>query len=247
MTNLSSKQRIIFPLDLPTGKEALKYVNLLKDHVGVFKIGLELFVSEGPSVVHAVKKAAPGLKIFLDMKFHDIPETVRRAAGAAAKLGVDFITVHCEEGMGLLRAAADEAGGMKVLGITVLTSLSKEDLKGTDPEELVLRRAEMAKLAGLSGVVCSGREVKRVKEAFGRDFIAVVPGIRFSADTVREKDIKAVKKDDQKRVVAPYEAIKDGADYIVVGRPIKDAKDPLKAAALVASEIERAIKDRELS
>ncbi|MBI5598380.1 MAG: orotidine-5'-phosphate decarboxylase [Deltaproteobacteria bacterium] len=242
MEKLSPKDRIIFPLDLPSKDEALGFVRLLKGHVGVFKVGLELFVSSGPPVVEAIKKEAPEAKVFLDMKFHDIPETVGRAVASAASLGVDFITVHCDSGRGLLEAVARRAGKVKVLGVTLLTSLSGNDLGDMgiapelrDPGALVLHRARIAKLAGLGGVVCSGLEVKKVKETFGKNFIAVTPGIRFST-----QDIGTAKKDDQKRIASPYEAVRDGADYIVVGRPIRDASDPVEAASLIAKEIEKA-------
>lgn len=234
-------QRIIFPLDFPNLKEAKKYISLLKDHVGLFKIGLELFVSEGPQAVKAVI-GQTGAGIFLDMKFHDIPETVGRALKAGDALGTKFMTVHCEAGSEPLRSAVEGAGrGTKVLAITLLTSLSREDLKEMgmreelqDPSRFVLYRAELAHRAGCSGVVCSGKEVKAVKESFGKDFIVVVPGVRPSW--------AHISNDDQVRITTPSEAIKNGADYIVVGRPIRDAKDPREAAKLVAEEIGEALK-----
>ncbi|MCK5236562.1 MAG: orotidine-5'-phosphate decarboxylase [Deltaproteobacteria bacterium] len=233
-------ERIIFPLDVSSKEEALKFTTLLKDSVGVFKIGLELFVKEGPSVVEAVRKAAPNAKIFLDMKFHDIPETVRRAMRSAASLGVDFITVHTDEGGELLKAAVEEAGTVKVLGVTVLTSQSAESLKSigfidelTDPSKLVLHRARLAKNSGCAGIVCSGLEVKNVKDSLGDELLAITPGIRL-------KDLD-VKSDDQKRIVSPFEAVRDGADYIVVGRPIRNAADPKVAAKIVAEDIEKAL------
>ncbi len=239
MSELSAIEKIIFPLDLPTKDEALKYVCLLKNSVGVFKIGLELFVACGPSIVEAVKQEAPGVKIFLDMKFHDIPETVKRAMRSASALGVDFVTVHCDN-PALMEAAGEAASsGVIVLGVTVLTSLSSEGLTGmgmrddlTDPSALVLHRAELAKEAGLGGIVCSGLEVKAVKEKFGDDLVAVTPGIRFA--------VSNVSNDDQKRVATPGGAVRDGADYIVVGRPIRDADNPIEAARLVAEDIHRA-------
>lgn len=235
-------ERIIFPLDFPSFKEAEKYIQLLKDHVGLFKVGLELFVSEGPKVLQAIAKQSPA-KVFLDMKFHDIPATVSGAQKAANVHGAQFITVFCDEGKRLLGAVVDSAQkGTKVLGITVLTSLSEEDLKDMgmcevlqDPKKLVLHRAEIAKRAGCSGVVCSGNEVKAVKEKFGKDFIVVVPGIRPSWGHIPN--------DDQARITTPFDAIINGADYIVVGRPIRCADDPLKATKRIVDEIEKALKD----
>jgi orotidine-5'-phosphate decarboxylase len=234
------RHRIIFPLDVRSKEEALSYVKLLKDHVGVFKVGLELFVNSGPRIVETVKAAAPAAGVFLDLKFHDIPATVGRACRSAARLGVDFVTVHADT-PDLAGAVAEVGGGTKVLGVTVLTSLSAEDFidMGIDPRfkninELVLYRAWVARRAGCSGVVCSGLEVKKVKEEYGEDFIAVTPGIRLDTG----------KKDDQKRVVTPGFAVRNGADFIVVGRPIRDARDPVAAAALVASGIEEGLKAR---
>ncbi|MEE9613428.1 MAG: orotidine-5'-phosphate decarboxylase [Thermodesulfobacteriota bacterium] len=241
MPGISPKDRIILPLDVPTTGEALSLVKTLKEHVGVFKIGLELFVGEGPDVVTRVKAEAPDAKIFLDMKFHDIPATVRGAMNSAAGLGVDFVTVHCDSPALLEAVVGAGSRELKVLGVTVLTSLSQNDLEEVAPrlrlpEALVLHRANLANEAGCAGIVCSGLEVKLVKEAFGPDFIAVTPGIRFSEE-------KEDKKDDQKRVVSPYEAVRDGADYIVVGRPIRQAPDPREAAERVAKEIQRALSE----
>jgi len=235
---MQARDRIIFPLDLPTAGEALRFVRLLKDHVGLFKIGLELFVAVGPAIVEAVKKEAPNAKIFLDMKFHDIPETVRRAQMAATELGVEFITVHLDGGWEMLDVAAVWAGSAKVLGVTVLTSTGPEELRAAglrpelcDPEKLVLHRAALAKKNGLAGIVCSGLEAAKVKEQFGNDLIIVTPGIRLAAGDVTG--------DDQKRIVTPAKAVRNGADYIVIGRPIRDAADPAGIAANIALEIER--------
>lgn len=240
---LAPKDRIIFALDVPTTREAVKYIDLLKDHVGVFKIGLELFVAEGPQVVEAVRERMGPKGIFLDMKFHDIPATVKGAMKSASTLGAEFVTVHCDEGRGLLKAVVEgNTGRTKVLGVTVLTSLSQEDMieigidpaKYRTPADLVLKRAGLAKAAGCAGVVCSGQEAAGVRKEFGEDFIIVTPGIRGPNDPVG----------DQKRVATPYEAITNGADYIVIGRPIRQAPDPVKAASAIAAEIERAVKDR---
>lgn len=257
-THLSPQDLIIFPLDVPNLKEARRLVRLLKHDIGVFKIGLELFVSEGPDIVRMVKKESKA-KIFLDMKFHDIPETVRRACSSAVKHGVDFLTIHAEacpegflfrSGNSLLKSVVESSGRTKILAITVLTSLSKKDLKDIgikrelqEPLKLVIHRARLAKKAGCHGVVCSGLEVKYIK-ALGKDFITVCPGIRplwsISKKHVPEGSNRG---DDQKRVVTPYQAIKNGADYIVVGRPIRDADNPVLAAKKVAEEIKTALKE----
>ncbi|MCK4846924.1 MAG: orotidine-5'-phosphate decarboxylase [Deltaproteobacteria bacterium] len=236
-------QRIIFPLDVPTKVEAVRFAKLLKDSVGVFKIGLELFVAEGPSVIEAVKATAPDAKIFFDMKLHDIPETVKRAMRSATKLGVNFITVHCDNASLMEAAHEAQSNDCIVLGVTVLTSLSREGLREVgispelrDPSKLVMHRAELAKRAGLGGIVCSALEVASIKERFGSKLVTVTPGIRL-AD-------KKILNDDQRRVATPYAATKDGADYIVVGRPIRDAEDPLKAAEVIAKEIEEALTDK---
>lgn len=244
MKTLSPKDRIIFALDVSTVKEAEGLVRLLKDHVGMFKIGLQLFVGEGPKVIDAVLSQSSQAKVFLDMKFHDIPETVRGALKSASMHGVEFVTVHCDEGKGLLKTAVESTGGKtNILGVTVLTSLSKDDLVDIgigpelrDPKKLVLHRARIAKASGCYGIVCSGEEVKAVKEEFGDGLVVVTPGIRIAGDEIQN--------DDQKRIVTPYQAIYDGADYIVVGRPIRTAPDPARAADAIAKEIEQALKDR---
>lgn len=238
---LLPKDRMIFALDVPDADSALRLVGRLKGSVGLFKIGLELFVSCGPSIVEKVIHESGGTGIFLDLKFHDIPATVAGAMRSASSLGAEFVTVHCDDGGELLRQAVEGAGSTKVLGVTVLTSLSKEglieagiDKRFEDPLALVMHRAAIAKKAGCAGVVCSGEEAAFVKKEFGPDFIVVTPGIRSEGDPAG----------DQKRVVTPFEAVKRGADYIVVGRPIRDAADPVKAAGLIGAEIERGLKER---
>ncbi len=235
------KDYLIFPLDVPTYDEAIRYVELLKGHVGLFKVGLELFVSVGPKILRAITERS-GSGIFLDLKFHDIPATVKNAFMAASTYGATFTTVHCDEGKGLLRSVVENnPSGTKILAVTVLTSLEGKDLKGlgyidryvNDLTELVMLKARMAKEAGCSGVVCSGLEVEKVKAELGKEFIAVTPGIRPTWSLAG--------KDDQKRIITPYQAIKKGADYIVVGRPIRKAEKPIEAAERVLDEIEMAI------
>lgn len=233
----SPENYLVFPLDLSSLDQAMAYVRALKDRVGLFKIGLELFAAAGPSAVQAVHDIA-GPKVFLDLKLHDIPETIRRAFLAASIHGPKFITVHCDQGEGILKEVAQKnPGGTMLLGITLLTSLGPEQLRRLGYSEdlirdlpaLVVSRARLAMEAGCHGVVCSGREVAGVKQALGREMISVTPGIRPSWSLV--------KGDDQKRMVTPAEAVRSGADYIVVGRPIRDASDPAGAASKVAEEI----------
>lgn len=234
------KDRIIFPLDFPDYNSAKKYVEILRGHIGLFKVGLELFVKEGPEILKLISGEGKA-KIFLDLKFHDIPETVRGAMKSANALGAKFITVHCDEGRKLLEAAVETASGKtKILAVTVLTSLSREGLKEMgmreefqDPLKLVLHRARIAKSAGCAGVVCSGLEASFVRKEFGNDFIIVTPGIRPSWSVI--------KNDDQQRIVTPSDAIKAGADYIVVGRPIRTAKDPVDAVKKIEEEIGEAL------
>ena len=236
---------IIFPLDVPTVKDALHYVKRLSGEVGMFKVGLELFVEAGPSIVRMIQEAGP-TEIFLDLKFHDIPATVSRAMNRVAGMGVRFATVHCGESSRMLEAAVTGGGGnVGVLGVTVLTSVSAGDIAGAGFTEefsnnllaLVKKRAAMAKAAGCAGVVCSGQEVKQIKALCGKAFIAVTPGIRPAWQTG---------DDDQRRIVTPARAILDGSDYLVIGRPIRDAKDPVWAARKVAEEIGEAIACRKI-
>jgi orotidine-5'-phosphate decarboxylase len=231
------KDYIIFPLDLPSYEQAMAYVDLLKDHVGLFKVGLELFISQGPDILKSIRDAG-GWSIFLDLKFHDIPATVRRAFLAASAFKPQFITIHCDEGQGLLKGIADNnSGNTKILAVTLLTSLNNKRLKDLgyaeryteDLAALVLLRARMAKAAGCHGVVCSGHEVAMIKRELGHEFIVVTPGIRPAWSVVDQ--------DDQKRIVTPADAVNKGADYVVVGRPIRDAASPKDAAKQVAEEI----------
>jgi orotidine-5'-phosphate decarboxylase len=234
------KERLIFPLDVPDGEQARHFIRLLKDEVGLFKVGLELFVAEGPQFFQTVAQEA-GAGFFLDLKFHDIPETVKGAQKNLFK-GARFTTIHCEQGPRLLQATvAAISHGIKVLGVTVLTSMDTDDLlaAGIDPQyadppqKLVLLRAALAEAAGCSGVVCSAQEVRAVKEKFGHDFIVVCPGIRT--------EWAPVPGDDQKRIMTPFKAIREGADYLVVGRPIRQAEDPVAAARKVVEEISAAM------
>lgn len=241
---MDAKDRLVFPLDVPEADQAFKYVRELGNHVGLFKVGLELFVSAGPSVVDAIADMTEA-GIFLDLKFHDIPATIQRTIRSGSCLRrANFITVHCDPSL-MQAVVAEVPDYIKVLAVTVLTSLDSDALLSLgmrqelakDPRQLVLNRASIAKKAGCAGIVCSGLEAQTVKEEFGGDLLVVTPGIRPQWGEVN--------KDDQKRIVTPYQAIKSGADYIVVGRPIRTATDPLEAVAMVVNEIERGLEDRQ--
>ncbi len=236
-----AKDHIIFPLDVPTFAEAKKLIALLANDVGIFKVGLELFISAGPDIVKYIHEAGTAA-VFLDLKLHDIPATVNRAAAIVGNLGVKFATVHCGDSVKMLEEAVSGSNGKTgILGVTVLTSTDSEDIKNAgyaekfyiDLPALVIKKAIAAKNAGCAGVICSGLEVKKIKEACGQSFLAITPGIR-PAWTINDKE-------DQKRITTPAQAIKNGSDYIVIGRPIRDAKNPVTAATRITQEIDVAL------
>lgn len=227
---MQPKDRLIFALDVDTAQEAERLVGLLAGEVGVFKVGLELFVSAGPQVIERVRGAG-ARGIFLDLKLHDIPATMAAAARAAAKLGVDMITCHADQA-GIFDGV--DLGSAKLLGVSVLTSLGSEDLAAMgyppelqDPKALVLRRAALAMAAGCAGVVCSGWEAAAVRGELGPEALVVCPGIRMPGAEVQ----------DQKRVMTPGRAIAAGASHIVVGRPIRTAENPAESARQIADDI----------
>ena len=249
MKNISSKEaidKLIFALDAKSYEEAMSWVELLSNHVGMFKVGKELFTAVGPRIIQSIKERSQ--KVFLDLKFHDIPNTVARAAEAAVNLNIDMFNVHASGGSQMMKDAvsaarsfSDKMGRARpvLLAVTVLTSLNNDDLKEIgfkkSTDELVLRLAKLAKTAGASGVVASARDISRLRKNLGNDFVIVTPGIR----SLTEKN-----KDDQKRTLSAYEAIKAGADYIVVGRPIRTAKEPLAACRQIVQEIEEGLTSR---
>lgn len=237
--DLTGNEKLIVALDVRSLSEAEGLINRLIPTVKIFKVGLGLFTLYGPEVVRLVQRK--GGKVFLDLKFHDIPNTVGYSVRSAARLGVYMVNLHTLGGMEMMRqavcAAKDEAKRSKldkpkILGVTILTSLSEGEIKEIGVErkldEEVLHLAIMAKQAKLDGVVASPKEVSLIRKRLGRDFIIVTPGIRPNW---------AKSKGDQKRIMTPKEAIKAGADYIVVGRPIIEAKDPLGAAKRIIKEI----------
>jgi len=234
MSKLLPHQRTFVALDTTDLAHALRLAKALSGHVGGMKVGKEFFTACGPDGVRAV--AGCGMPVFLDLKFHDIPNTVAGAVRAALPLQPMMLDVHASGGEAMMRAAAqaaEEAGNERplVLGITVLTSMDESDLQGVGVDsavpDQVLRLATLAQYSGLDGVVCSAREVEDLREHLGKDFKLIVPGIRP----------KWAASDDQKRIVTPAVAVAIGADYLVIGRPITGAADPVEAADKIAAEI----------
>jgi len=222
--------RLIVALDFPTTDAAERLAARLRGHVGVFKIGLELVYADGLGLMRKLVEA--GERVFLDAKLLDIPNTVERATASAAKLGAAFLTVHGTDRKTLDAAVRGRGGAStKLLAITVLTSLDAADLReqhfGLDPAELVLRRARLARDAGFDGVVASAQEAAAIRAEIGDSFLIVAPGIRPAGTDVG----------DQARVVTPSDAIARGADYLVVGRPISAASNPLAAAQSIIAEM----------
>jgi len=227
------KDRIIVALDTDSPEAALSTVRSLSGEVGLFKVGMELFPRGGPELVRQIM--AEGYGVFLDLKFHDIPNTVAGAVRSAAAMGVRFATVHASGGKAMLAAAAEAAGGAgtTLLAVTVLTSLDDADLADVGfsmgAKDAVLRLAGLAAASGIGGIVCSANEVAAVRACLGKNAVLVTPGVRMPGGDAG----------DQKRVVTPSEAVSRGADYIVVGRPVTRAKDPAAAAREIAESMRR--------
>ena len=257
-----AKKRLIFALDVPDRKEAERRVKMLNDYVGCFKVGLELFVREGPEVLKIVKDHSSA-DIFLDLKLHDIPATMNRALESVVAHQVKYVTVHLESGEAFAKLPESvKSSGLEILAVTLLTSVSKKDIADSShfkafmelyaglkqkvtlapitPEnsqriarKIVLERASIANKSGCAGVICSGDEVSAVKEISRSGFKVVVPGIRPAWSIIGHED--------QSRVTTPSQAIERGADMIVVGRPIRDAKNPQEAAQRILEEISSAL------
>ena len=218
--------RICAALDVPDLAAAEKLAGKLAGHVGLFKVGLELFVAQGRAAVEVVRKS--GLPVFLDLKLHDIPQTVESAARAVSALGVDYVTVHASGGSEMIRAARRALPRTKLLAVTALTSLAVEDLDAVGlSRDAVPRLAKLAIGAGADGVVCSAQEVATLRNLLGPSAILVVPGIRP----------KGAAAGDQRRTGTPAQAVRDGASILVIGRPLRDAPDPAAAADEIAREI----------
>jgi orotidine-5'-phosphate decarboxylase len=227
------RERLIVALDVSSAGEAQSLVARIGDAAGIYKVGLQLFIAEGPSIVRDL--VSSGRRVFLDLKLHDIPTTVALAVKSAGELRVDMLTIHASGGAAMLRAATEAAAGrINLLAVTVLTSLSDEDMQEIGVagrvSDQVLRMASLAQSAGCQGIVASPREALMVRKALGEGFAIVTPGIRpAGAET-----------NDQQRIATPGQAIGNGVSHIVVGRPITHAPDPAKAAKSVISEMEQA-------
>ena len=229
---------IIAALDVPTAEQALQLAKLLRPTIGAFKIGSQLFTSAGPEIVRAIR--ATGASVFLDLKFHDIPNTVAKAVAATTRLEVQMLTVHASGGLEMLRAAQDAASQTAqqcghtaplVLGVTVLTSMDRQTLTeigcGSDIGKQVERLAQLAISAGLRGLVCSPLEIAGLRQILPREVQLVTPGIRFGSKA----------GDDQKRTLSAREAMEAGANWLVVGRPIYAAENPRAAAEEILASL----------
>ncbi len=224
---------IAVALDAPDLETAARWAGLVTPHVSTLKIGLELYLRYGPEVVASVRGAS-GVQIFLDLKLHDIPATVAAAARAVARLRPALLTVHAAAGAAAIRAAADAAAGTRVVAVTVLTSLGEADLQriglAGPASDAVRRLAALAVDAGARGLVCSPQEVAAVRSEVGDDILLVTPGVRPAGSETH----------DQARVATPEEALRAGADLLVIGRPITGAADPGAAAGAIAASLRRA-------
>ena len=235
MTPEQARNKIIFALDVNGVAEIDRYAALLAARVGMFKVGKELFTACGPEAVRAVQRH--GGQVFLDLKYHDIPNTVAKAMLEAARLGVQLANLHALGGAEMMETAATavrkEFGDERprLLAVTILTSSTAETLRGVGIdhplEQMVVRLAKLAQDSGMDGVVASPLEIELIRAACGPDFLIVTPGVRPSFAAV----------DDQKRILTPAEAVGAGADYLVIGRPIAKAADPVAAAEMIADEI----------
>jgi orotidine-5'-phosphate decarboxylase len=236
MTVDDARNKIIFALDVHGMEDIEHWAEALSGKVGMFKVGKELFTACGPAAVKAVQRH--GGQVFLDLKYHDIPNTVAKAMCEAARLGVQLTNLHALGGTEMMEAAATAvqkefsgADRPRLLAVTILTSSTVETLRQVGIEhsvqDMVVRLALLAKESGMDGVVASPLEIALIREACGPDFLIVTPGVRPSFAAV----------DDQKRIMTPTEAVSSGADYLVIGRPIAKAADPVQAAEWIAAEI----------
>lgn len=235
MKHIPLEERIIYALDVDSQDEAERWVDRLGEHIHFYKVGLQLFLAGWFHVIDMILQR--GHKVMVDLKFFDIPETVALAVRELKHRGATFITVHGNDP--ILRAAVQERNGAKILAVTVLTSFDESDMKEMgftgSIEQLVFLRAKKALALGCDGVVSSGLEVPALRDGLGDKFLIVTPGIRPGAN------VDVIQEDDQKRIATAYQAIRNGADYVVVGRPIRNAKDPVAVVKAMQDDIARAL------
>ena len=236
MSKLVARDRLIFALDVPSVAEAERLLDRLDGHITFGKVGLELYAAAGPEVVKRVIDR--GMRVFLDLKFLDIEETVRRATARVAAMGVDFLTVHANRKALTAAVQGRESSSLKLLAVTVLTNFDTHDLREMGiqrtVQDLVTARALLASEVGCDGVVASGEEPAAIRQKVGPRFVIVTPGVRPPGKGV----------DDHARVTTPTQAIVSGADYLVIGRPIRDAIDPAATVADIVTEMQTAFDAR---
>ncbi len=242
---LSAKDRLAVALDFPDTTHAIALVDRLGSTCSWYKVGMELYYAAGDAIVHRLRDR--GFNVFLDLKLHDIPNTVAAAVRTVSQTGASLLTIHATGGAAMMSAAAVAAaspGAPRLLAVTVLTSMDANELSGigitVSPADQVLRLAKLAQNAGISGFVCSSEEVAMLRKKTGPDSLLVVPGIRLAGDETSGPPGHAASGDDQRRIATPGKAMADGASLLVVGRPITRAADPVAAAQNILQEIEEA-------
>lgn len=245
MQNIAPERRLILALDTPDRESAIDLVRRTRSAISCYKVGLELFSAQGPSFLQWLRRE--NVDVFLDLKLHDIPNTVKGAVAQAARLGVRFLTVHALGGSEMLRAAQMARSeqtvlpgveATRLLAVTVLTHHSPQSLAElglpSNPEQVAERLVTLARTSGIDGCVCSPQEIATIRAAMGEDFLIVTPGVRPAGSPAG----------DQTRIATPFEAIRDGADYLVVGRPIRTAAEPEKVAHAIVDEIRAGLEAR---
>ncbi len=236
MSKILARERLIFALDVPSAIEAERILDRLQDPISFVKVGLELYAAAGPEIVKRV--VLRGMRVFLDLKFLDIEETVRRATARVAEMGVDFLTIHANRKALSAAVQGREGSSLKLLAVTVLTNFDSHDLREMGiqrtVQDLVTARALLASEVGCDGVVASGEEPAAIRQKVGPRFVIVTPGVRPAGKGV----------DDHARVTTPTQAIASGADYLVIGRPIRDAADPAATVREIVAEMQVAFDAR---
>jgi orotidine-5'-phosphate decarboxylase len=236
MVKIVARDRLILALDVPSAVEADRLLDRLQGHISFVKVGLELYTAAGPEMVKRIVER--GMRVFLDLKFLDIEETVRRATSRVAAMGVEFLTIHANRKALTAAVQGREGSALKLLAVTVLTNFDGQDLREMGiqrtVQDLVTARASLASEVGCDGVVASGEEAAAIRQKVGPHFVVVTPGVRPAGKGV----------DDHARATTPTQTIASGADYLVIGRPIRDAEDPAATVAAITAEMQAAFDAR---